>query len=294
MQPEITFETGKALNKALYAVGVVAIFFCVYFQYFVHLTSLEGYLVVYGIPVAVVLAIFGKQMLGRAAKNNKAAGQYGLGLFGVLSSTGIFLAVVAVIIISQFTPDVQTLLSKPNPVLNVPPSEAWVLIGISFLIVGPAEELLFRGFMFGGLLSISRGKHWVPITVASSALFAAVHAYYAVTYGVVSAVAFIQLITFGVAMCITYYWSGGNLIIPALLHGAFDATGFLGVATTPLIGNIARGVLIGVGLVFAGIYLPKKLRVTYPPQEKTPPPSPAENPPPPETPPPNTSTTCVF
>ena len=257
------FSTDKSLSKVLYVIGLVVIFASVYVQYFVSLGAIGGYLVVYAIPVIVALLIFGREILKRAGKNNRVAAQLGLGLFGVFTVLGIIVAVIVLLIITQFNPGVQSLLSRPNPVLNVSPKEAWLLIAISFLIVGPAEEFLFRGFMFGGLLSIFKGKNWIALAVLSSAMFAAVHAYYAVTYEVASAVAFIELISFGFAMCVTYYWSDGNLVILALIHGAFDATGFLGVATTQTIGNIARGVLIAVSLVFAGLYLPKKLRLTY-------------------------------
>jgi membrane protease YdiL (CAAX protease family) len=268
------FSTGKPLSKALYIIGIVVIFVTVYAQYFVSLGTVVGYLVVYGIPVTVALLFFGREILKRADKNNRTAAKLGLGLFGAFTVLGVFIAVVVLLIILQFNPGVQSLLSKPNPVLNVPPKEAWILIAISFLIVGPAEEFLFRGFMFGGLLSISKGKRWL--------ILAAAHAYYAVTYEAASAVAFIELVAFGIAMCVTYYWSDGNLLVLALIHGAYDATGFLGVATTTLIGNIARGAMIAVGLTFAGLYLPKKLRLSYL-QPKPPSPLPPENeiPPPP-------------
>ena len=270
------FSTGKPLSKALYIIGIIVIFVTVYVQYFVSLGSVVGYLVVYGIPVAVALLFSGREILKRAAENNRTATKLGLGLFGAFTVLGVFIAVVVLLIILQFNPGVQSLLSKPNPVLNVPPKEAWILIAISFLIVGPAEEFLFRGFMFGGLLSISKGKRWLILAVLSSIMFAAAHAYYAVTYEAASAVAFIELVAFGIAMCITYYWSDGNLLVLALIHGAYDATGFLGVATTTLIGNIARGAMIAVGLTFAGLYLPKKLRLSYL-QPKPPSPPPPEN-----------------
>ena len=116
--------------------------------------------------------------------------------------------------------------------------------------------------MYGGLLSISKGRHWLPLAVVSSILFASAHAYYALTYGVASPVFFIQLITFGVAMAITYQWSGGNLLAIAVVHGLNDAIGFLGVATTRQIGLAAQGIFIAVGLVFAISYvLLKKVRI---------------------------------
>jgi len=266
------FSTGKPLSKTLYIIGLVIIFASVYVQYFVSLGTILGYLVVYGIPTAVALTFFGREILKHAAKNNRTAAKLGLGLFGILTVAGTIIAVVVLLIIVQFNPGVQNLLNKPNPVLNVPPAEAWVLIVVSFLVVGPAEEFLFRGFMFGGLLSIFKGKNWLALAFVSSLMFAAVHVYYAVTYEAASVVAFILLASFGFAMCIAYYWSDGNLLVLAMIHGAYDATGFLGVATTTQIGLYARGALIAVGLVFALVYLTKKLLVRYPDQPLPPPP----------------------
>jgi len=147
---------------------------------------------------------------------------------------------------------------------------------VSFLVVGPAEEFLFRGFMFGGLLRITKGKNWLALAFLSSLMFAAVHVYYAVTYEAASVVAFILLVSFGFAMCIAYYWSDGNLLVLAIIHGAYDATGFLGVATTMQIGLYARGAMIALGLICAGLFLTKKLRVSYP-EQKQPAPPPPEN-----------------
>ena len=135
--------------------------------------------------------------------------------------------------------------------------------------------------MFGGMLSISKSRNWFWLAIASSIMFALVHGYYAVTYGVVSIVQFIELAVFGIAMCITYYWTDGNLLIPALIHGVHDATGFLAVATTTFIGSVARYAFVGVGLVFAVIYLPKKIRITSEPSPEKVPPPPADLPPPP-------------
>jgi hypothetical protein len=46
------------------------------------------------------------------------------------------------------------------------------------------------------------------------------------------------------AMAATYYVSGGNLIVPALIHGAYDATAFIGVATSTAIGDELRVLMI--------------------------------------------------
>jgi membrane protease YdiL (CAAX protease family) len=262
------FSSGKTLPKKLYLLGVLVIFAAVYSQYFIKLGQVTGYLVVYGIPVLVVSLMFGREMLQKANQNGGKALKLGLGLFGVLTAVGIFLSVVALLIINNFDPNAMELLSKPNPVLDVPPNVAWIMIAISLLVIGPVEEYLFRGFMYGGLLSMTKGKHWLPLAIVSSFLFASVHAYYAITYGVVSIIPFITIITFSIAMSITYYYSGGNILVPAVIHGVYDATGFLGVATTTDAGLAARGTLIFIcvliGFILAITYLIKKTRINPP------------------------------
>lgn len=256
------FSDKKPLSKTLYVAGVAVIFLAVFSQYFVRFGPFLGYLVVYGVPIFVVSLFFGKPLLSRAAKNNREAFKFGLSLFGALTLLGIIFSIIALSAILQFDPQAVELLSKPNPVLDVPPNVAWIMIAVSFLVVGPAEEYLFRGFLFGGLLSIAKERYWLLLAVVSSLMFTSVHAYYFVTYGTASALSFIGLACFGVAMAMTYYWSGGNILVPAVLHGAYDATGFLGAATSTMFGLVARSILIVVGVVLAVIYLPKKIRLT--------------------------------
>ena len=70
-------------------------------------------------------------------------------------------------------------------------------------------------------------------------------------YGLASLVQFADLVTFGMAMACTYYLSGGNIFIPALIHGVYDATGFLGVATSSGIGALLRETMLLIGLIFS-------------------------------------------
>ena len=261
----------KPLSKILYLIGLVVIFLSVYSQYLIRYGLITGYLVVYGIPILVVSLLFGGQLLQRAAKNNKDAAKFGLGLFGVLTVLGLFFSIIALAIITHFDPHAANLLNKPNPVLNIPPNVAWLMIPVSILVVGPAEEYLFRGFIYGGLLSISKGKYWVQLAAVSSVMFASVHAYYATTYGIASILPFIELITFGFAMSITYYWSGGNIVMLALIHGVYDATAFLGVATASQIGQAAQLAMVFVGIGFAAVYLPQKINMRQTPNPQVPP-----------------------
>ncbi len=243
----------KVLSPILYIIGVVVIFVAVYVQYFVPLGEVEGYLVVYGIPIAIVSLILGRQILQSAAKNNKEAFQKGLGIFSTFYLGGIFLSVIALLVILLFNPTAVDLLQKINPALNVPADVAWIMIVVSLLVISPAEEYLFRGFVYGGLLKLSKGRFWVPLAVLSALLFASAHGYYALTYGVASPVFIIQLISFGVGSAFIYRVTGGNLVAVSVIHGTNDAIGFLGVATTKEVSLIAQGIFVGIG-AFVGLY----------------------------------------
>jgi len=251
-------SNGKILSGKSYVAVLLIIYAAVYSQYLVHLGTVLGFLVVYGIPVAVISAVFGREIMKKAKNNTGKAFKLGLGLFGAFTVAGIVLSVIALIVILFLNPTAILLLNKPNPVLQIPPTIAWVMTGLSIVIVGPAEEYIFRGFLYGGLLSVFRGKHWISLAFLSSILFMAVHLYYVSTYGVASAVPLIDVTTFGMAMAMTYYLSGGNIVAPALIHGVYDATGFVSVASSMTIGLILRATLILIAVIFAAIYVRRK------------------------------------
>lgn len=79
-------------------------------------------------------------------------------------------------------------------------------------------------------------------------------------YGVASLVQFADLITFGMAMATTYYVAGGNLLIPAMIHGAYDATGYIGVATSSELGAQLRELMIFIGVIAAIFVFSRKKR----------------------------------
>jgi hypothetical protein len=96
------------------------------------------------------------------------------------------------------------------------------LIPASFLLIGPGEELLFRGIVQSRLRETFDA---VPGVVLASALFAAVH-FVALTGGtggrlVTVTVLFFPALVFGAVYEITE-----NLVVPALVHGAYNATLF--------------------------------------------------------------------
>ena len=243
---------GKPIAKKSYLIGLLVIFAAVYSQYlFPHGFGLIlGSLIVYGIPIVITVLLWGSVTIRRALSHMYTAVKYGLGFFGAFTVLGILVSAGILFIMLIFNPAAQNLLNKPNPVLNIPPGLAWVMVFGSFL-VGPAEEYLFRGFVYGGLLSLFKNRHWLSLAFISSILFTAVHLYYAFTYGIASLIPFTDLMTFGMAMAATYYFSEGNLLIPGLIHGAYDATGFISVATTLNVGLLLRGIMISISIFFA-------------------------------------------
>jgi membrane protease YdiL (CAAX protease family) len=240
------------IGKFRYLFGLLIILGAVYSQYVLGgFGPISGFLVVYGIPIVVVSILWGRAIIQKAEKNTRTAFKFGVGFYGAFTALGLLASYTILFFLTKFDAAALNLLHKPNPVLNVSPGYAWIMVGASLLIVGPAEEYLFRGFVFGGLLSLFKNHHWLVLSLVSSFFFAAAHLYYGLVYGVASAIDFTDLATFGMAMCVTYYLSGGNLLVPAVIHGAYDATGFLGVATSSQIGAVLRVLMMLVGIALA-------------------------------------------
>jgi len=249
-------DRSQPIRKLLYVLGLVIIFAAVYSQYLfsdfgIHLGLILGLLLVYAVPILAITLLLGTTIIRRWFKNTFYAIKVGLGLFGAFTVLGFALAIVIGTILVALYPPTLKLLQKPNPELNVSSNFAWIEVGVSLLVVGPAEEYIFRGFVFGELLDIFKNRNWLILAFVSSILFSAAHLYYAQTYEVASIVQFTELVTFGLAMAGTYYLSGGNLFAPALIHGAYDATAFVGVATSTSVGDGLRGFMILLGVIVA-------------------------------------------
>jgi hypothetical protein len=263
---EIPNRSGRGASKTLYVVGLIVIFVCVYSQYVAeylgfHFGLILGVLIVYGVPILIVTLLWGTAIIRKFFNNTYTALKLGLAYFGAFTALGIIVSVVILFFLLLFNPATVNLLNKPNPALNVSPQLAWIMVVVSILVVGPAEEYLFRGFMFGALLEIFNNTHWLALALASSILFGAVHLYYASTYGLASLIQFTELVAFGMAMSSTYYYSKGNLSIPSLIHGIFDATGFIGVAVSVEVGTGLRGAMILIGLIVGLVILVQDSRM---------------------------------
>jgi membrane protease YdiL (CAAX protease family) len=96
------------------------------------------------------------------------------------------------------------------------------LIPASILLIGPGEELLFRGIVQGRLRETFAA---VPGVVLASALFAAIH-YVALTGGAGGRLVTVGVLFFPALVFGGVYELTDNLVVPSLVHGAYNATLF--------------------------------------------------------------------
>ncbi len=103
------------------------------------------------------------------------------------------------------------------------PETLLLLIPASILLIGPGEELLFRGVVQGRLREVF---HPVVAILLASTVFAALH-WFALTGGsatgnlVSVAILVVPSLVFGAS-----YEYTGNIVVPALIHGVYNATLF--------------------------------------------------------------------
>jgi membrane protease YdiL (CAAX protease family) len=103
------------------------------------------------------------------------------------------------------------------------PSVFLLLIPLQFLLVGPGEELLFRGLVQG---TLRETLHPARAIILASALFASIHLFSLSGDGklVYIGTAFVLALVLGMA-----YEYTDNLIVPAVIHGTYNAVQFAGV-----------------------------------------------------------------
>lgn len=98
-----------------------------------------------------------------------------------------------------------------------------LLIPASIFIIGPGEELLFRGVVQGRIREMFGP---VPGILIPSAIFAGLH-WFALTGGTASGNLVVLVILTGVAVIFgTAYEYTGNIVVPSLIHGIYNATLF--------------------------------------------------------------------
>lgn len=211
--------------------------------------------VVYGIPVVAFATLVGADPLRHWADRMGRASLEGMRWYGLLSLLALVVLVGTIIIYEALDPSALQLLQRVNPALTQAAANPWFWIGFSF-VIGAFEETIFRGWIFG--FWNSRTTRWIVPAAWTSALFAALHLYYGVTYGAAAPLIFPTLFLLGFAFAATYHASGGNLVVIALLHGAYDATAFYSLID-PGVSAVLRYGLVLVGAAIAlGTYLARK------------------------------------
>lgn len=245
----------RPADLARYAAAVTVTVLAVVSQYFVPSLvpaslvlygNLPGDLfVVYGLPVLAFSLLVGGAPLRNWRSRMGLATWEGLRWYGLLFLLALFVTIVLMAVYAAVDPAALGLLNRPNPALEQARGNPWFYVGFSF-VIGAFEETIFRGWIFGYWRDRSTG--WVAPATWTSVLFAGVHLYYGTTYGAASPLIFPTLFFMGFAFAATYRLSGGNLVVPALLHGANDASAFL-TLVVPSVGIALRYVLVLVGAV---------------------------------------------
>jgi membrane protease YdiL (CAAX protease family) len=142
---------------------------------------------------------------------------------GLATTVGGILVLLAFLVVSSRVLSVLGIESAQNQVVAVGqqnPDVFLLLVPLSFLLVGPGEELLFRGLVQGTLReSLSRTR----AVVLASALFASIHLFSLSGEGkfVYIGIVFVLALVLG-----GIYEYTGNLTVPALVHGAYNAVQF--------------------------------------------------------------------
>jgi len=243
-----------------YSLGVAITVLAIVSQYFVPellpparavYGSLVGdLLLIYGIPVAAFCALVGVEPLRRWRARTRVAVWEGLRWYGLLSLLALFVTLVLVAVYEAIDPSALQLLNRTPPPVVAAQQDPWFWVGFSF-VIGAIEETIFRGWVYG--FWRDRPGSWLIPATWTSALFAGVHLYYGTTYGIAAPLIFPNLFLVGFAFAATYRLSTGNLVVVALLHGAFDASAFLTLVNTEA-GLLARYGLVLVGVVIGVVH----------------------------------------
>jgi membrane protease YdiL (CAAX protease family) len=97
-----------------------------------------------------------------------------------------------------------------------------LLVPISFLLIGPGEELLFRGVIQNALVE-NLGR--LPGILLATLLFAAAHVFSLTGPLTGRATTVLLLVVPGLVLAVSYDYSK-NIVVPSLIHGAYNATLF--------------------------------------------------------------------
>jgi membrane protease YdiL (CAAX protease family) len=127
------------------------------------------------------------------------------------------------------------LAAPEDAMLVVAESQPWILLvfaALSLVLIGPAEELFFRGAIQGNLRTA-----FGPVTAIglTSLLFGAVHVTGFLSAGVALSLAVVGSLSLNVLSAVLFgalYERSGNLTVPIIVHGLTNAIGLIAVYLT--------------------------------------------------------------
>jgi uncharacterized protein len=132
----------------------------------------------------------------------------------------LLIALLAVVNVVFTTFGIQSAQNQVVELGNSDPTAFLVMIPLSFLLIGPGEELLFRGVVQG---TLSKAMHPARAVILASAVFAVVHYSSLVGSG---RFAYIGIVFLLALILGASYQLTDNLVVPAMIHGAYNAFQF--------------------------------------------------------------------
>jgi membrane protease YdiL (CAAX protease family) len=148
-----------------------------------------------------------------------------------------------------------------NPNIVVSKNEAVSMAFASLLVVGPSEELIFRGLLYGALLDSNKWRNWKRLNFIQALGFGLSHLYYLFFLGLGSLVVISAIAGMGYGLGWAYYRSGGGLTGPIVVHGVWDASAFLTLYSGTLVLGSTGRVIIFVLMFISALYLVSTKRV---------------------------------
>ncbi|MGB9932635.1 lysostaphin resistance A-like protein [Haloarcula amylolytica] len=152
--------------------------------------------------------------------------EVGIVVLGYASAMGglVVVAVIITMLVSMF--GIEPAANQAAEIGMENPEVLLLLIPASFLLIGPGEELLFRGVVQGRIRD-----YFGPIAgvAIASVIFAGIH-YPALSGGSVTGklVSVSALLIPALILGATYEYTD-NIVVPSLIHGAYNATLFTGL-----------------------------------------------------------------
>lgn len=143
--------------------------------------------------------------------------------------------VLAVTLGGMATLEAVGLTAPADAMLVVAQSHPWILLAfaaLSLVLIGPVEELFFRGAVQGNLRTAFGPIAAIGLT---SLLFGAVHVTGFLSAGVSLSPAVMGMLSLNVLSAIVFgalYERSGNLTVPAIVHGLTNAIGLVVVYLT--------------------------------------------------------------